>query len=202
VSHIVNAAMPRGGEGAIIMFHDGGGDRSQTVAALPVIIERLKAEGYRFETVTGALKLSADDVPVTGSQHLVGETLVGVQQIADHAVAVLSIALIVMSVLTVLRLVLLVVFAVAHRRREYWSRRWTPPPWPRFLPDVSVIIPAYNEAAGIAACVRSMAESAYRRLEIIVVDDGSTDETAAIARGLGLPNVRVITQPTPASRAR
>ena len=46
--------MPRRGHGAIIMFHDGGGNRGETLAALPVVITRLKAEGYRFTTVTGA----------------------------------------------------------------------------------------------------------------------------------------------------
>ena len=57
------------------------------------------------------------------------------------------------------------------------------------------MIPAYNEAAGIAATVRSMATSRYRgRIEIVVVDDGSTDDTAAIARSLRLPYLRVITQ--------
>ncbi len=37
--------------GSVVLFHDGGGDRSQTVAALPVIIERLRAKGYVFVTV-------------------------------------------------------------------------------------------------------------------------------------------------------
>lgn len=195
VAHIISAAMPRNGEGAIIMFHDGGGDRSQTVAALPVIIQRLKAEGYRFETVTGALGLAAGDVRVAGNQRVAGQTLVAVQQIADHAVAVLSVALIAMSALTVLRLLLLITFAVVHRRREQRTRR-ADARGPRFLPDVSVIIPAYNEAAGIAATVRSMFESAYAgRLEIIVVDDGSTDGTAAIARELDLPDMYVTSQP-------
>src|SRR5215472_2966366 len=41
VAHIVAAAMPRGGRGAVIMFHDGGGNRAQTVAALPALITRL-----------------------------------------------------------------------------------------------------------------------------------------------------------------
>ena len=195
VKHIVAAAMPSDGRGAIIMFHDSGGNRSQTIAALPQIIERLKAKGYRFATVTSALKLAAGDVPVGGSQRLVGSTLVLTQQAADHAVAVLAVALIIMSVLTVLRLLLLVSFAIAHRRREWRVISWTPPDAPPFLPDVSIVIPAYNEAAGIAATVRSMAESRYRgRLEVIVVDDGSTDDTAAIARGLRLRYVRVITQ--------
>ena len=196
VRHIVAAAMPEDGRGAVIMFHDGGGDRAETVAALPGIIQRLKAEGYRFATVTGALKLAEGDVPVSRSQQVVGTALVYTQQGADKAVAVLAVALITMSVLTVLRVLLLVGFAVAHRRRERRQARWIPPDAPRFLPDVSVVIPAYNEAAGIAATVRSMAASRYRgRLEIIVVDDGSTDDTAAIARGLGIPDVYVITQP-------
>ncbi len=41
--------------GAIIEEHDGGGDRSQTLAALPVVIARLRARGYRFETLTQLL---------------------------------------------------------------------------------------------------------------------------------------------------
>jgi cellulose synthase/poly-beta-1,6-N-acetylglucosamine synthase-like glycosyltransferase/peptidoglycan/xylan/chitin deacetylase (PgdA/CDA1 family) len=196
VRRIISAAMPSRGEGAVIMFHDGGGNRAETVAALPAIIERLKAQGYRFETVTGALRLAAGDVPVAGSQRLAGQTLVLTQQVADKAVAVLSVALIAMSALTVLRLLLLIGFAIGHRRRERRARSWIPADAPPFLPDVTVIIPAYNEAAGIEATVRSMTGSAYPgRLEIIVVDDGSTDDTAAIASGLALPYVRVISQP-------
>jgi cellulose synthase/poly-beta-1,6-N-acetylglucosamine synthase-like glycosyltransferase/peptidoglycan/xylan/chitin deacetylase (PgdA/CDA1 family) len=195
VAHIVSAAMPANGAGAVIMFHDSGGDRAQTLAALPVLIERLKARGYRFETVTEALGLAAGDVSVSGNQRLVGQTLVLTQQVADKAVAVLSVALITMSVLTVLRLLLLVGFAMAHRRREFRERQWVPADAPPFLPDVTVVIPAYNEAAGIEATVRSMAESGYPgRLEVIVVDDGSTDGTAALAGSLGIPYVQVISQ--------
>jgi cellulose synthase/poly-beta-1,6-N-acetylglucosamine synthase-like glycosyltransferase/peptidoglycan/xylan/chitin deacetylase (PgdA/CDA1 family) len=195
VRHIEAAATQAHGRGVIIMFHDGGGDRAQTVAALPAVIERLRAQGYRFATVTSALKLADGDVPVTGSQRFVGRALVLTQQAADNAVAVLAVALITMSVLTVIRALLLVGFAVAHRRRERQLARWIPPDAPKFLPDVTVIIPAYNEAACIAATVRSMVESQYLgRLEVIVVDDGSTDDTAAIARDLGIPYVRVITQ--------
>ena len=54
-------------------------------------------------------------------------------------------------------------------------------------PGVSVVVPAYNEALGIAATVRSLAASDYPELEIIVVDDGSTDDTAALVARLDLP---------------
>jgi cellulose synthase/poly-beta-1,6-N-acetylglucosamine synthase-like glycosyltransferase/peptidoglycan/xylan/chitin deacetylase (PgdA/CDA1 family) len=191
VAHIVAAAMPVGGGGAVIMFHDGGGDRAQTAAALPVIITRLRAEGYRFTTVTGGLRMPAGDVRATWRQRVAGAALVVIQQGADHVIAAMAILLIAASVLTVTRLCLLVGFARAHRRRA----RRQPHPSSQYLPDVSVVIPAYNEAAGIAATIHSMATSTYGgRLEIIVVDDGSSDETAAIARGLDIPYLRVIRQ--------
>jgi len=59
-------------------------------------------------------------------------------------------------------------------------------------PSVSVVVPAYNEAVGIARAVRSLAASSYRDLDIVVVDDGSTDATADIVDGLGLDRVRVM----------
>jgi cellulose synthase/poly-beta-1,6-N-acetylglucosamine synthase-like glycosyltransferase len=95
-------------------------------------------------------------------------------------------------VLTVIRLVLLASFARAHRRRagRHPARAYG------YEPDISVVIPAYNEAAGIAATVRSMIASIYRgAIEVIVVDDGSADDTAGIVRGLGIPGVRVLSQP-------
>jgi peptidoglycan/xylan/chitin deacetylase (PgdA/CDA1 family) len=51
-SRIVGAAQP----GSIILMHDGGGDRSGTLAALPSIIDTLRARGYRFDTVTELLR--------------------------------------------------------------------------------------------------------------------------------------------------
>lgn len=49
---------------------------------------------------------------------------------------------------------------------------------------VSVIVPARNEALNIGACVRSLTASEYPAFEVIVVDDGSEDETADIVRTL------------------
>jgi chlorobactene glucosyltransferase len=64
-------------------------------------------------------------------------------------------------------------------------------------PLVSVIVPARNEAHNIARCMSSILATTYPNLELIVVDDSSTDETAAIARetAAGDQRVRVVTSP-------
>jgi cellulose synthase/poly-beta-1,6-N-acetylglucosamine synthase-like glycosyltransferase len=209
VARIVAAATPRGRHGAIIMFHDSGGDRSQTIAALPQVITRLRDRGYRFATVTGGLGLPAGDVPATARQRFVGAVLVRTQQVADRAVGLLAFLLVTASALIVARLFLLVGFAAAHKRRFGRAppagklagvrlRAGAPYPQadPGYAPGVSVVVPAYNEAAGIAATVRSMTASSYPgQVEVVVVDDGSSDGTAGIVSRLRLPGVTVISQP-------
>jgi len=64
-----------------------------------------------------------------------------------------------------------------------------------FTPPVSVVVPAFNEAKGIEAAVRSLAGSDYPELEVVVVDDGSGDGTGEIVEGLGLERVVVIREP-------
>ena len=58
-------------------------------------------------------------------------------------------------------------------------------------PLVSVILPARNEAHNIARCVSSILSTTYPNLELIVVDDGSTDGTAEIARETAAGDLRV-----------
>jgi peptidoglycan/xylan/chitin deacetylase (PgdA/CDA1 family) len=59
VDVILNRTLTRAGDGAIILLHDGGGDRSQTVAALPFIIEGLQQRGFQLVT----LQQLVDDMP-------------------------------------------------------------------------------------------------------------------------------------------
>jgi cellulose synthase/poly-beta-1,6-N-acetylglucosamine synthase-like glycosyltransferase/peptidoglycan/xylan/chitin deacetylase (PgdA/CDA1 family) len=192
VSKIVAAAVPKRHRGAVIMFHDSGGNRAETVAALPRVIASLRARGYRFATVSGALGMPDGDVPASSGQRMVGDALVWTQQTADRTVGILAALLIAASALIVIRVLLLIGFARAHRRLPSFAELCPP----GFAPDVAVVIPAYNEEAGIAATVQSMAGSRYRgRIEVIVVDDGSTDNTAAVVRALRVPGVRLISQP-------
>ncbi|HEX7095703.1 MAG TPA: glycosyltransferase, partial [Acidimicrobiales bacterium] len=87
------------------------------------------------------------------------------------------------------KVVLDMVFLGLHQRRM--RRRVINPD---FTPSVAVIVPAYNEAESIGDALRTIAASDYPIREIVVVDDGSKDGTAQIARDLGIPNVTVIEQ--------
>ena len=59
------------------------------------------------------------------------------------------------------------------------------------IPSISVLIPARNEAAGIAAAIHAIRASVQVNLELIVMDDSSTDATAAIVQGIATHDPRV-----------
>lgn len=204
-ANIVETALAaeRRGEGAVVMLHDAGGDRSQTVAAVEQILDRLQPQGYRFTTLTQGLGMPAAEVPVSARERAVGWTLVAAQRAASALTGTMGALFAVAGLLYVLRLLLLLLFAHAHMRRV---RRPGPPVMPEMkvygelppdpFPPVSVIVPAYNEEASIRATVASLLDTGYPgTLEVIVVDDGSTDATADIVESLGLPGVQLIRKP-------
>ncbi len=70
-------------------------------------------------------------------------------------------------------------------------------------PTVSVVIPAHNAAATISATIRSVLDQTYQAVEVIVIDDGSTDDTAECVRSFNNDSIRYVAQPRQGpSRAR
>lgn len=52
------------------------------------------------------------------------------------------------------------------------------------FPDVSVIIPVYNAEKTIIRCVKSICKQSYQNIEIILIDDGSSDKSYEICKKL------------------
>lgn len=178
----------------IVLLHDGGGDRAQTVAALPAIITSLQKAGYRFVPASTLAGLSRDAVmpPVTGADLLAVRADVAAFSLLGLIGSGLNWIFFLAIALGLVRAVGLMVLAT--------RRLPAPPDQSRALgqdePElVSVIIPAFNEERVIEASVRRILESDWPNIEVIVADDGSKDQTSAIvAASFGQdPRVRLMT---------
>jgi len=190
VDEIIRRATPHGGKGAIVLMHDSGGDRHQTVQALDEFLPMLQERGYTFDNLTEALDAPSASTKVTGLDLWKGKAWIFMVSAADGVTDVLVVGLAVIGVLVISRFVLMLLLSGAHARRVRDRRfRWGPP----VTEPVSVLVPAYNEAKCIENTVRSLMASEHP-IEVIVIDDGSSDGTARIVEAMGLPNVRVVRQ--------
>ena len=168
--------------GNIILLHDGGGDRSQTVAALGPLIDSIRARGYSFTTVTALAGVSptvamAPLPPGSAFRHFVeltSYTVLGRLELAMHAVFLVA------MVLGMGRLA--VILALAARQRYARRHRRPAPAAGHYRPAVTVIIPAYNEDRVVGRTVRTVLDQHYEGLEVLVVDDGSSDRTSDVVR--------------------
>ncbi|MFS0737411.1 glycosyltransferase [Sphingomonas sp. 1P06PA] len=176
----------------IVLLHDSGGDRGQTIAALPAIIRGLRDRGYTLVPVSTLAGLERDAAmpPLTGisRRHANGSRLLfdGIASLRDGLMLLFATAI----AIGIARAILLAALAMIEKGRE------TSPAHPPHLvpPLVSVLIPAFNEARVIEASVRRILASTSVRIEVIVIDDGSTDETShVVTRAFGIdPRVRLL----------
>ena len=187
VDHIIANATPKGSAGQVLLMHDAGGDRAQTVAALEQLLPRLTAQGFTFETVGDAVGMASPKAPAPAMSAGLGLALIAALRFVDWLMTAITWMLYASGLLTMARAIAVVVAARRHQKLR--AQPWGPP----VTEPASVIIPAYNESAGIEATVRSLVASDHP-VEIVVVDDGSSDGTADIVEALGLPGVCVIRQ--------
>ncbi|MEU1293516.1 glycosyltransferase [Streptomyces sp. NPDC005840] len=190
VAEIIRRATPHHGKGAIVLMHDSGGDRHQTVQALDTFLPTLQKQGYTFGNLTEALDAPSAHTEVTGASLWTGRAWILLVSASDTVTGVLVVLLAVVGTLVIGRFVLMLVLSAAHARRVRGRGfRWGP----AVTGPVSVLVPAYNEAKCIENTVRSLTASEHP-VEVIVIDDGSSDGTARIVEAMGLPGVRVIRQ--------
>lgn len=167
--------------GNVILLHDGGGDRSNTLQALPKIIETLKGQGYTFVTVSHLLGKSRDTLmpPVgTGDSTYMYYNKIAFSFFSGFKIFITYLFYI-MIVLGVFRLLFLIYYSYKQKRlkkKEKHEKTET------YNPLVSVIVAAYNEEKVICNTLNSILKSDYKNFEIIIVDDGSTDYTVKVIK--------------------
>ncbi|HST67249.1 MAG TPA: bifunctional polysaccharide deacetylase/glycosyltransferase family 2 protein, partial [Mycobacteriales bacterium] len=178
------------GRGHVLLMHDGGGDHAATLDLVERLLTEARAQGYTFVTMAA---LHPDGPAAAGpvtpsltdrlthwafwSAHVLPRVLVqALFVLGAGTMAVVSVAT-----------VLLALVERRRRRRTVWD--------PAYRPSVTVVIAAYNEARVIGKTIASLRRSDYPGLDVLVVDDGSTDGTADVVRSIGWDGLRVISRP-------
>ena len=163
--------------GHVILLHDSGGDRSQTVAVLPELIDQLRAHGYQIVPVSELAGLTMDQAMprLAPTFMLYADRLVFLT--ISWLGSFLYYCFLVAIFLGIGRLLLLCGFSLWNHRSAGTNGALA-----NSIPHIptSVIIPAFNEEKVIASTVARILNSDYRDLEVIVVNDGSLDRTAEI----------------------
>src|SRR5208282_4522271 len=160
-------------KGNIILLHDGGGERAQTVAALPQIIDALRARGYQFVSIGDLIGKTRAEVmlPLSTQERLEARAdgfIFAIFQWFRFGIATIFIVGI---VLVSARAVVIGILALIEKLRPDHAVMPVPEP------AVTVLIPAHNEETVIVQTVTSVLASDIPDIHVIVVDDGSKDRT-------------------------
>ena len=186
---------PATADNLTVLLHDAGGDRTATLDYLRRLIPWARQNGFTFQSIpqvsTEVRSRTASQAPDLWDR----ETLWSYQLRWVVPSGLLGLLFWVAVVFVVLGGILNVLLAVG---RALAVRRKSSPGQSERGPPVTAVLAAFNESAVIAGCLNALCGSRYRRLvEIIVVDDGSTDDTAAVveAKAAGDRRIRLLRQP-------
>lgn len=154
-----------------------------TLEMLPVVLAEFDAAGARF--------IAPDDLarPAGGVAMFDARGLTTLREriyvwVILKADTVLAGLFFLLLVLAVIRSAAMLILAHLRRPQGRINPKWTP--------SVTVVVPAFNEAKVIATCIRSIFASDYPDLRVIVVDDGSHDETARVVKAMAAIDSRLL----------
>jgi len=172
-------------DGSVILLHDAGGDRSQTVEALPRILDWLHTRGDTIVPLSTLLGTTRDAVmpSVQGTAQSLSRLVSSTGFRVYHSIEQFLWAfMIVATALVVIRTLIVIWLAYRFRRG----------PKTDFAEPISVVIAAYNEEKVIAETLRTLLATDYKgEIEVVVVDDGSRDHTAAEVERIASTEARV-----------
>ena len=180
--------------GKIVLLHDAGGNRRQTIEALPLIIDYLQTRGDRIVPLSQLL----DERPEALMPQLQKDQQRVTRMVSESGFFVLHRAerflwsfVLVATALIVFRTLAVAFLAARYNRRQFDAED-------AFQPPISIVIAAFNEGKVIAQTLRKLLDTDYAGpMEVVVVDDGSKDNTAEVVAQIAQqdPRVRLIRQP-------
>lgn len=166
----------------IMSFDFSAANAANTLEALPILVDQLALEGFDFASLTTLAGIAREAAVFPAAS---------TRQLRDGA----TYQIMRVSWISIQNIIFFLALIVALRSPLYLAlafiRRPSTPIDKTFAPPVSVVIPAYNEAGVIERSIRSVLNSDYPDFEVIVIDDGSTDETAAVVMERFRANPRV-----------
>ena len=168
--------------GNIVLMHDGGGNRAETVRALPMIIDGIRAKGYEIAPVYELIGKTRADVmaPLPAGELWAARLDRFGFFLFDAGIVGITWIFLVGDLLMTGRLIFIGAAAVYDRVHEKIFGK--PAEVASYKPKVAVLIPAYNEEKVIERTIRAALNSNYPNLHVIVIDDGSKDRTLEVAR--------------------
>nr|MBA3913787.1 glycosyltransferase [Terriglobales bacterium] len=168
--------------GNVILLHDGGGNRQETVRALPAIIEGIRARGFEVAPLYELLNKTRTDVmPPLPANELWAARLNWIGfWLFDMSIKTITWIFFLGDILMTGRLLFIGTLAIYDRLRP--RREDAMAAAADYHPRVAVLIPAYNEEKVIERTIQSVLASDYPNLHVIVIDDGSKDRTLELAR--------------------
>ncbi len=184
---IVETVLRERERGNVVLLHDGGGDRANTLAALGPMIDSLRARGDTLVWLSALAGVPHDEAilalpPRSAAQRLIELGTFGAVGLVEWAVYWIFLAAVILGTA---RIVVVLVLAA-------WERMRRVPAHAGFAPPVDILVPAFNEAKVIVRTVESLLAQEYAGgIRVMVIDDGSPDDTAEVARAAFANDARV-----------
>lgn len=177
----------------ILLLHDSGGDRRNTLLALPEIIKYYKDRGFEFSTVS-ALAGKPLVQPTGTLEKISSELLVSGYKFSKefpnylNPIFLFGLGFTIAYSIFIIFLANIELFRSAMLKKKLQRKE--------FSKKISVLIPAFNEERVLGKTLKSILASNFKNFEVVVIDDGSTDKTLTVARKFQKdPRVKVFHKP-------
>jgi glycosyltransferase involved in cell wall biosynthesis len=168
--------------GSIILLHDAGGNRENTVNATGKIIRYFKEQGYSFTTVADLLGKKPEDIMPTipkGNEYYWLQLNYFLAETAYIGGTFFFALFMIFLGLSTIRILMIGLMSVLEKRKKGKLDKIEDS---LYKPFVSIVVPAYNEEVNAVSSLYNLLKCDYPNFEIIFVDDGSKDNTFSIVK--------------------